>query len=220
MGRPPPVRRPRRRHRPRHRQMLSAPPRRRVLQVPRRDRSQRARRFRRRPGHGQLRHSQDAAVPQMARLEAALACPAHANLGLVAQPGRALLRLCHRAQDQTGRISKRPGPRGRSRRLHCQQQGRAQTLPLDRIRRRHLRLDRALLPQKKAPGQKRANFWLCRASGQPLRSAPEGHQQCSFQAGSMQASSRHPPSLQPSQSDRQGPSPGPADPADRSSWCG
>ena len=92
-------------------------------------------------------------------------------------------------------------------------------------------LTRCDWPEKPDAGQIRGGYALAeisgsrrsrckQASGQPPLNAPESRPQHSYQASSMQASSPHLPSLQPSQSDRRGPSPGPADPADRSSSCG
>ena len=74
----------------------------RVPQVPRRDRAQRAGRPRRPHRHGQLRHPQNQADPQLVRQAAALARPLHADLGILDQSGRALLRPADRARFRRG----------------------------------------------------------------------------------------------------------------------
>ena len=62
----------------------------------------------RRPSrHGQLRHPQDTADPQLAGQKAALACASDADQFVVAQSGRALLRPADRQKDQARHLSKR-----------------------------------------------------------------------------------------------------------------
>src|SRR5579864_2696893 len=64
---------------------------------------QRTARSRRASDHGQLRHAQDPAGPQLVGATPALAYPPHPHQLVLAQPGRALLRRVARAADQTRR---------------------------------------------------------------------------------------------------------------------
>ena len=73
-----------------------------VPQVPRRGRTQRARRPRYPCRHGQLRHAQDQADPQLVRQAPALARALHADSGLMDQSGRTLLRAADRARLKRG----------------------------------------------------------------------------------------------------------------------
>jgi hypothetical protein len=86
------VRRARRRIGLRHRQMLQATPGSRVLGLPQEDRRSRRRRARRPYHHGQLCHPQDAQDQGVARPPAALSRALHADLGVMDQSGRALVR--------------------------------------------------------------------------------------------------------------------------------
>src|SRR6266536_3447331 len=76
----------------------------------------------------QLRHSQTPESAQMARAASALDLPLHANLGIMAQRRRRLLRQAHKSAPQTRRVSIR-------RRDQC----RPQTLRVDRTPKPHPR---------------------------------------------------------------------------------
>src|SRR6266496_910541 len=85
----------------------------------------------------QLRHSQTPESPQMARAASALDLPLHANLGIMAQRRRRLLRQAHKSAPQTRRVSIRR--RGRHQPLRRRDQCRPQTLRVDRTPKPHPR---------------------------------------------------------------------------------
>ena len=80
------------RHRSRHRRAASAPPQQRVPAVPAHHRSQRAGNAGHPPRDGQLRHAQDACHQELARPASALSRALHADLRVLAEPGRTLVR--------------------------------------------------------------------------------------------------------------------------------
>ncbi len=84
--------------------------------------------------------------PRLAGQAAPLPRPLHADIGLLDQPGRALVRPAHRARDPPGRPPLRRRPRTRHPRLRRRDQRRAEALPPGEIRRRHPRQRQALLP--------------------------------------------------------------------------
>jgi transposase len=90
----------------------------RVPKVPRRNRDQRPQGTRGSSHLGQLRHAQDAADPQLAGQEAALARPSDAHKLVLAQSGRALLCPHHRAQNPPRHLSQCRRAPGRHRFLH------------------------------------------------------------------------------------------------------
>ena len=77
----------------------------------------------------------------------ALACPFHADLGLMAQPGRALLRRSDGKADPARRspIDRRTG--AGNHRLHRDRQRGPQAVPMAQVGRRHPGIHQALLPQ-------------------------------------------------------------------------
>ena len=79
--------------------------------------------------HGQLRHAQDQADPRLVRQTPALARPLHADLGVLDQPGRALLRAAHRARLQTRRVPLGRRTRSSHQSLHRRHQCRPQAIP-------------------------------------------------------------------------------------------
>src|SRR6266542_4335497 len=85
----------------------------------------------------QLRHSQTPESAQMARAASALDLPLHANLGIMAQRRRRLLRQAHKSAPQTRRVSIRR--RGRHQPLRRRDQCRPQTLRVDRTPKPHPR---------------------------------------------------------------------------------
>lgn len=96
--------------------------------------------------HGQLRHTQDRADPQLVCQTATLARPLHAYIGVVDQSGGTLLRATDRPRDQARRVPIRRRPRAHHHRLYQRHQCRSQTVPIDQDRRRHPRLNPTLLP--------------------------------------------------------------------------
>ena len=93
--------------------------------LPRRGGEQRARRPRHPCRHGQRVQPQDQADPGLVRQAAALAQPLHADILVMAQPGRALLRPAHPAADQARCPPIDRRPRSRHRVLHRDQQPRS-----------------------------------------------------------------------------------------------
>ena len=123
-----------------HRTVQEAAPGTRVPRLPRRGGAQRPCRTRRPCRHGQRIEPQDQVDPELVRQASALASTLHPDLRLMAQPGRALLRSADRAADQARYPPLHRRPRSRHRALHRNLQPRAQTLPMDKVRRRHPRL--------------------------------------------------------------------------------
>ena len=140
------LRSPRRRHGPRHRQVLQAPPGQGVPRLPEGDRQARPRGAGRPHRHGQLRHSQDRAGQGLAGATSALARPLHADLRFLDQPGRTLVRRTDAQAAAARRAPLNPPTRGRHPGLHRQAQRRPQALQMDQIGRRHPRRRQALLP--------------------------------------------------------------------------
>ena len=157
------VRRPRCRHRPRHRQVLQTPPGQGVPRLPEGDRQARPRGAGRPHRHGQLRHSQDRAGQGLAGATSALARPLHADLRFLDQSGRTLVRRTDAQATAARRAHLHPPARSRYPGLHRKTQRRPQALQVDEIRRRHPRRRQALLPP-------------CRSklSGRALARAPLG----------------------------------------------
>ena len=97
--------------------------------------------------HGQLLDPQDEDDPRLVRPASALACPFHADLCLMAQPGRALLRRSDGKADPARRspIDRRTG--AGNHRLHRDRQRGPQAVPMAQVGRRHPGIHQALLPQ-------------------------------------------------------------------------
>ena len=85
--------------------------------------------------HGQRVEPQDQADPPLVRQATALARPLHADILILDQSGRALLRALVRTADQARRASIRRRTGSRDHRLHQHPKCRAQAVPLDQIRR-------------------------------------------------------------------------------------
>jgi transposase len=101
-----------------------------------------------RPGQAerQCLQPQDQADPRLVRQTAPLAHPLHADLRVLDQPGRAVLRAPRRAADQARRAPLHQGAGGGHRRPYRRPQCRPQALPLDQDRRRYPRIHRTVLP--------------------------------------------------------------------------
>ena len=84
--------------------------------------------------HGQLRHPQDRRGQSLAGPAAALARPLHADIRLVAQPGRALVRRTDPQAVATGRPPLDPATRNRHPGLHRNPQRKSQALQMDKVR--------------------------------------------------------------------------------------
>jgi transposase len=97
-------------------------------------RAQRAGRPRHSPCYRQCRPPQDQAHPRLVRQTPALAHPFHPDLGLLDQPGRALLRAAHRKANPPRRPSIDPSPRSRHPCLHRRPQCQTQAFPMDQVR--------------------------------------------------------------------------------------
>jgi transposase len=95
--------------------------------------------------HGQLRHTQDTGGEALAREATAVPRPLHADLCVVAQPGRALVRSAQSKETPSFFSSHDGRTRGRHPQLHRVHQRRAEALRLDQDRRRHPRRARPLL---------------------------------------------------------------------------
>jgi transposase len=85
--------------------------------------------------HGQRVEPQDQNDPPLVRQASALARPLHADILILDQSGRALLRTLVRTADQARRASIRRRAGGRDRRLYQNPKCRAQAVPVDQIRR-------------------------------------------------------------------------------------
>ena len=111
-------------------QCQPAPPQRGVPEVPGSRRGQRSARPRHPHRHGQLLDPQDEDDPRLVRPASALACPFHADLCLMAQPGRALLRRSDGKADPARRspIDRRTG--AGNHRLHRDRQRGPQAVPI------------------------------------------------------------------------------------------
>lgn len=97
------------------------------------------------PGHGQLRHTQDGVDQIVAGPASALSCALHADLGVMAQSGRALVRNAHAALHSPRHAplhtTARAGHSGVSRHQQC----RAEALRVVENCRRHARQRREVL---------------------------------------------------------------------------
>lgn len=96
------VRRARHRHRCDDRPLLQASPGNRIPRLPEADRRRNTRRAGRASGYGQLCDPQDAEDQGLACAPPTLACSLHANVGILDQSGRALVRRVTRKQLQRG----------------------------------------------------------------------------------------------------------------------
>ena len=96
--------------------------------------------------HGQLRHPQNQADPRLVRQAATLARSLHTDERLLDQSSRALLRTADRAGLAARRVPLRSRVRKRHPPIHCYDQCRPKTIPLDQDRRRYSRQHPALLP--------------------------------------------------------------------------
>ena len=108
----------------------------------------------RRPGHphrhGQLLNPQDCGGEGLAGAAAALACPFHADLGVVDQSGRTLVRRTD-AQAVAARRAPLDAPaRSRHPRLHRTTQRGPEPLQVDEIRRRHPRRRQTFPPMRRS----------------------------------------------------------------------
>ncbi len=81
----------------------------------------------------QLGHPQDQADPGLVGQAAALPRPLHAHLGLLDQPGRALVRAAHRTRPPPRRALPGGRPRARHPRLHRCDERRPEAIPLGQV---------------------------------------------------------------------------------------
>ena len=97
--------------------------------------------------YGQLRDPQDEDGPRLVRPASALACSFHADVCLMAQPGRALLRRADGKADTARHspIDRRAGTGNH--RVHRDRQRGPKAVPVAQVRRRHPGVHQALLPQ-------------------------------------------------------------------------
>ena len=129
------------------RQMHAAPPRTGVPQVPRRSRAQRSGQPRHPRRHGQRVEPQDQTDPRMVRQATAAGMSTsrrHPHPGSIRSSVSS--RSCPNSRSNAGvhRSVGRTG--GRDQHLYQNPKRRSKAVPLDKIRRRHPRIDRALLP--------------------------------------------------------------------------
>ena len=100
--------------------------------------------------HGQLRHPQNCGDQNLAGAATALSCALHANVGLLDQSGRTLVRRTDPKATPPRRPYLDQATGGRHPRLHRAPQRKSQALSMDQIRRRNPRLRQTLLPKDRA----------------------------------------------------------------------
>ena len=116
----------------------------RVPAVPGRGGCRRASAPRRASDHGQLRHAQDAVDPELVRQAPALSRPLHADLRVVAEPRRALVRRAHEQTTASRRAPQRRAAEGGDSGVHRRASCEGHAVRVDQERRRDPRQHRAL----------------------------------------------------------------------------
>ena len=139
------LRRPRHRYRRGHWKMLSAPPVRRVQEVPRGHREGGAEGAGRPSGPRQLRHPQNRDDPQVASQAPTLPPAFHPDQRVMAQPDRTLVRRDHQQADPARELPEHPRTRAGHRGLPGRPQRGSQALRLDEVRGRHPGIPEELL---------------------------------------------------------------------------
>src|SRR5213080_4498936 len=121
----------------------------------------------------------------MARAASALDLPLHANLGIMAQRRRRLLRQAHNSAPQTRRVSIRRRPRSRHQPLRRRDQRRPQTLRVDRTPKPHPRRC------QKREGNVRVDPLVSRHVGEKLEKRPEGRPKDPIKAAAVAESANY-----------------------------